>query len=164
MVLPELLADQDSALLVLALLLLLWLWLLVNRRQEEQQWVPERPIALTVEDLGRKAFICARSNDLFQYRSLFINGLETRELLGAMAKEYLECRSPELLREALEDLNMKIPIAAVYVGLAATEGTELIIKIKVGATERDINIGTVTKAGNSWRLLQPSGGIAKQSV
>ena len=51
MILPELLTDPDSGLLVVAILLLLWLWLLVNRRQESNASIPQRPIALSVEDL-----------------------------------------------------------------------------------------------------------------
>ena len=159
MVLPELLTDPDSGLLVVAILLLLWLWLLVNRRQESSKSIPQRPIALSVEDLGRKVFICSRSNDLFTFRSLFINGNEARTLLGPLAGAYLEQRSPQILKTSLEELSDSIPNTAVYIGLAKTEGTELIIKIRDGEVERDITIGSVTNIDNSWRLLQPSAGL-----
>ena len=159
MILPELLTDPDSGLLVVAILLLLWLWLLVNRRQESNASIPQRPIALSVEDLGRKVFICSRSNDLFTFRSLFINGNEARTLLGPLAAAYLERRSPQILKTSLEELSDIIPTTAVYIGLAKTEGTELIIKIRDGNVERDITIGSVTNIDNSWRLLQPSSGL-----
>ena len=159
MVLPELLTDPNSALLIVALLLLLWLWLLINRRQESSASIPQRPIALSVEDLGRKVFICSRSNDLFTFRSLFINGNEARTLLGPLATAYLERRSPQALKKSLEELSGQIPNTAVFVGLAKTEGTELIIKIREGEEERDITIGSLTNIDNSWRLLQPNGGL-----
>ena len=159
MVLPELLTDPDSGLLVVAILLLLWLWLLVNRRQQSTTSLPERPIALSVEDLGRKVFICSRSNDLFTFRSLFINGNEARTLLGPLASAYLERRNPQVLKSALKELSDNISTTAVFVGLAKTEGTELIIKIRDGEVERDITIGSVTNIDNSWRLLQPSAGL-----
>ena len=111
-----------------------------------------------VEDLGHKVFICSRSNDLF-ISILFINGNEARTLLGPLAEAYLERRSPQILKTSLEELSDIIPTTAVYIGLAKTEGTELIIKIRDGDVERDITIGSVTNIDNSWRLLQPSSGL-----
>ena len=81
MILPEWLKNQDNVYLIITVLLLLWLWLLVHRRQEEEKKIPQRPIALTVEDLGRKVFIAIRSTDIFLYRGLFINGGEAKFLL-----------------------------------------------------------------------------------
>jgi len=159
MVLPEWLQNQDNVFLVVAVLLLLWLWLLVSRRQEEESHVPERPIALSVEDLGRKVFRYARSHNTLLYRGLFINGSEAHNLLGDMATEYLERRSPQRLMQSLRDLKAEIPSHATFIGLGATEGTKLIIRIKVGEEEQNIFIGSVTKIENAWRLLEPKGGL-----
>ena len=159
MIVPKWLQNQDNAFLIIVVLLLLWLWLLVHRRQEEERKIPERTIALNVADLGRKAFISIRSNDLFVYRGLFINGKEAKMLLGNMAKEYLERRSVEVLKESMQLLIEEIPKNATYVGLATTEGTKLIITIKDGEKEHDIYIGSVTRVENSWRLLEPKGGL-----
>ena len=160
MIVPDWLRNQDNVFLLIVLLLLLWLWLLVYRRQEEERSVPERPIALTVDDLGRKAFICGRSNDIYLYRGLFINGMEARELLGDMAKEYLEKRNLQVLTHSLQTLHDQISKNATYVGLGTKEGTKLVIRIKVGTEEKNLSIGSVTQIGNSWRLLQPPEGIA----
>jgi len=162
MVLPEWLKDQDNVFLIVAVLLLLWLWLLVHRRQEEEKKIPQRPIALQVEDLGRKAFIAIRSNDMYLYRGLFINGGEAKALLGDMAKEYLEKRSVRVLKNSMQTLIEEIPNNSTYVGLSTTEGTKLIIRIKTGDEERDIYVGSVTRIDNSWRLLEPVGGLADQ--
>ena len=162
MILPEWLRNQDNVFLIIAILLLLWLWLLVHRRQEEDKKIPQRPIALKVEDLGRKAFVAIRSNDIYMYRGLFINGGEANSLLGDMAKEYLEQRSVHVLKDSLQTLIADVPNNSTYVGLSTTEGTKLIIKIKTGDEERDIHIGSVTRIDNSWRLLEPVGGLVRQ--
>ena len=114
MIVPDWLKNQDNVYLIIAVLLLLWLWLLINRRQEEERRIPIRPIALSVEDLGRKVFTYTRSNDIFSYRSLFINGSEARELLGEMAKEYLERRNPQCLTQSLQLLKDEIPNTAIW--------------------------------------------------
>ena len=101
---------------------------MVNRRQEERS-LPERPLPLTVEDLGRKVFTYARSNDVFSYRGLFINGSEARNLLGNLANEFLEKRNPQRLAQSLQTLKDEIPNSAIYVGLGTKEGTKLIIRI-----------------------------------
>ena len=163
MILPEWLKSQDNAFLMVAVLLLLWLWLLVHRRQEEEEKIPQRPITLRVEDLGRKSFIAIRSNDVYLYRGLFINGAEANSLLGDMAKEYLEKRSVQLLKNSMQTLSAEIPNNSTYVGLSTTEGTKLIIKIKAGKEEKDIYIGSVTRIDNSWRLLEPVGGLVNPS-
>jgi hypothetical protein len=159
MILPEWLKNQENALLIIAIFLLLWLWLLINRRQEEQQLLPERSTPLSVEELGRKAFICGRNTDIYLYRGLFINGSEANELLGNIATEYLEKRSPKILSKALDMLCNEIPNSATYVGLGKKKGTKLVIKIKIGTEEKDITIGSVTNIGNVWRLLEPCGGL-----
>ena len=159
MILPEWLKNQDNVLLVITILLLLWLWLLINRRHEKEHRIPDRPMPLSVQELARKAFVCGRSTDLYLYRGLFINGAEAKELLGDIATEYLEKRNPKVLSEALELLSNKIPNSASYVGLGRKEGTKLVIKIKIGAEEKDIVIGSVTNIGNVWRLLEPHGGL-----
>ena len=145
------------------MLLLLWLWLLVHRRQEEEKKIPQRPIALKVEDLGRKAFVAIRSNDMYLYRGLFINGSEAQSLLGEMAREYLEKRSVQVLKDSMQNLIAEVPNNAIYVGLSTTEGTKLIIKIKTGDDEKDIYVGSVTRIDNSWRLLEPVGGLANKA-
>ncbi len=161
MILPEWLKSQDNAFLIIAVLLLLWLWLLVNSRQEEEKKIPQRPIALQVEDLGRKAFIAIRSNDMYLYRGLFINGGEAKSLLGDLAKEYLDKRSAKVLKDSMQTLIAEIPNDATYVGLSTTEGTKLIIKIKSGTEEKDLYVGSVTRIDNSWRLLEPVGGLVE---
>ena len=161
MILPEWLKNQDNVYLIIVILLLLWLWLLVHRRQEEDKKIPQRPIALQVEDLGRKAFVAIRNNDLYLYRGLFINGGEAKSLLGDLAKEYLDKRSPKVLKESMQTLIAEVPRDATYVGLSTTEGTKLIIKIKSGTEEKDLYVGSVTRIENSWRLLEPVGGLAK---
>ena len=159
MILPEWLRNQDNAYLIIAVLLLLWLWLLVHRRQEEEKKIPQRAIALSVDDLGRKAFIAIRSNDMYLYRGLFINGAEAKSLLGDLAKEYLEQRSVHVLKESMQTLRAEILKSSTYAGLSKTEGTKLIIKIKTNDEEKDVYIGSVTRIDNSWRLLEPVGGI-----
>ena len=161
MILPEWLKSQDNAFLIIAVLLLLWLWLLVHRRQEEDKKIPQRPIALQVEDLGRKAFIAIRNNDIYLYRGLFINGGEAKSLLGDLAKEYLDKRSAKVLKNSMQTLIAEVPNDATYVGLSTTEGTKLIIKIKSGTEEKDLYVGSVTRIDNSWRLLEPVGGLVE---
>ena len=159
MIVPEWLKNQDNAFLIIAVLLLLWLWLLIHRRQEEKSKLPQRPMALSVEDLGRKAFVSGRSNDIFLFRGLFVNAIEAKSLLGEMSKEYLERRSVKRLKEALQTLSTEIPNHSTYVGLGTKEGTKLIITIKFGKKEKNIFVGSVTKIKNSWRLLEPFGGL-----
>ena len=161
MILPEWLKSQDNAFLIIAVLLLLWLWLLVHRRQEEDKKIPQRPIALQVEDLGRKAFIAIRNNDIYLYRGLFINGGEAKSLLRDLAKEYLDKRSAKVLKNSMQTLIAEVPNDATYVGLSTTEGTKLIIKIKSGTEEKDLYVGSVTRIDNSWRLLEPVGGLVE---
>ena len=114
MIVPEWLKNQDNLLLVITIFLLLWLWLLVNRRHEKERPLPNRPMPLSVQELGRKAFICGRSTDLYMYRGLFINGAEAKELLGEIAAEYLEKRNPTFLSQTLELLSKEIPNSASY--------------------------------------------------
>ena len=159
MIVPDWLKNQDNVFVLIVVLLLLQLWLLVHRRQEEERKIPERPISLQVEDLGRKVFIAIRSNDMYLYRGLFINGSEAKTILGGMAKEQLEKRSVQVLKRSLQKLVTELPNNSTYVGLSTTESTKLIIKIKTGSEEKDLYIGSVTRVDNSWRLLEPAGGL-----
>ena len=155
-ILPEWLQDNNTWLLVVALLLLLWLWLLIRRR-EEDSLSPIRPTPMSADELGRIVFMAARSRDLSRYRGLYLNGPEARTELGVHADSYLDQRSYTVLQHSLDELTRQIPATAIYNGVGEHRGRMFFIRVKfINNQVNIIKVGTHTRLGPVWRLLEPA--------
>ena len=92
---------------LLALVALLLLWAL-TRSEEEKKVRRARPMRhspVTLDELGRLVYGIAKGNNLDDYRALYINGGEARELIGGEAAEaYLNTRTVPMLSKSLQGL------------------------------------------------------------
>jgi hypothetical protein len=149
------LLDGYNASLVLVLLLLGWLLMLLRRRDATELRVqPRRPEPLTLDELGRLAFQAARSRDDRLWRDLFIHGAEARLLLGDRAQEFLEVRTPEVLRGVLDAVASALPRSATYAGIETDPtGIHALKALTDDGTVTRLSIGRSVQVGVQFRLL-----------
>ena len=158
MLIPGWMREQDNALLLIALLLTLWLWLLVTRRAEVTYEEPrqERKSPLTPNELGRAIFSYCLSKDLQGYRSLFLNAREAHEKLGAVAEQFLEKRSVQVLQQSFDQLTSTILIGSVYAGIDEQERSKIVIIVRLpDGEQKHLMVGSITVVGTVLRLLEP---------
>jgi hypothetical protein len=147
------LSTEDTALLVVAALLCLWLWLLVRRREETRRF--ERPIPLTLDELGRMVFQAARSQDRRTWRALFLNGAEAADRMGREAERWLETHDMAHLADLLDAINESIPPQTIYLGCEEQRDGRCALKLKQPeGDEFLVAVGRADKVGTAWRLIE----------
>jgi hypothetical protein len=144
-----------NAPLVLVLLLLSWLLMLNRRRDDADARVQRRrPEPLTLDELGRLAFLAARSRDDHLWRDLFVHGAEARALLGDRAQGFLETRTPEVLKGVLDVVATALPQGATYAGIETDPtGVHALKALTDDGTVTRLSIGRSVQVGVHFRLL-----------
>ena len=150
---------QRNVFLVVALLLAVFLFIRVNRRERVKRWPRLTP--LDIKSLGRMTFAAARSNNLHEFRQLFLNGAEARKLFNDLAEEYMEKRNAAALQDILHGFNIQIPNGSSYIGPDPNHTKQLVIQIKLADESETLAlpIGKETQVDRAWRILEPTGGF-----
>ena len=139
-------------------LLMLWLWTRKHNRDVEAKR-PVRASPLSPDEMGRVVFALLRSKDSMAFRALFLNGAESRDLMGQEeAESYLESRTGPRLEKAFRHLVTQVPVGASYKECIITEEVCYIDLLCSDGSEQRLNIGRVALVGAVIRLVSPSSG------
>jgi hypothetical protein len=150
------LLDSQTLALMVALLLGLWLLLRVNR--EQTQRTPERRRPLTPNELARMVMETARADDRAGWRSLFLMGAESTEVMGAQADRFLAaCRGPRLA-EALQLLRAQLPTGATFLYGRQEHDGRCYMHLRDREIEAEIYFGRAVKVGAVLRMVEPASG------
>lgn len=150
------LLDPQTLALMAALLLGLWLLLRVNREQEKLR--PQRRGPQSPTELARMVMELARANDRQGWRSLFLMGAESREVMGGQADHFLSaCRGPRL-DEALRLLQQQIPPAATFMYGRQEHDGRCYLHLQDREVELELCFGKAVKVGKVLRLVEPASG------
>ena len=142
---------------LLALALLFFFTRSRDRRLTEPKR-PERKSPVTEDELGRALYGVIQSERFAEYRALYINGGEAAQVLGEeAARDYLELRSPEVLKANL-DLHIRAFRGSTgYAGFEKTVDERFSIQIQVGNQKtRKVPIGNIVMLGAVYRLAVPA--------
>jgi hypothetical protein len=139
--------------LVLVLLLMGWLWMLVRRRESDTPERRLRPAPMSLDKLGRAAFLAALNRDQQMWRDLFVNGAEARTLLSDGAATFLEARTPAVLDSVLHSVVAEVRSGSIYGGVEtdASGGHALRVTLPDGGVAL-APIGHTVQVGPAWRL------------
>ncbi len=152
MILPS---PQTLALMA-ALLLGLWLFLRVNREQSRR--VPERRRPLSPNELARMVLEAARADDRPGWRSLFLVGSETTEVMGVQADRFLAaCRGPRM-GVALVLLRQQIPAGSQFMYGRQEHDGRCYLHLRDREVELEIYFGKAVKVGAVMRMVEPASG------
>ncbi|RME25320.1 MAG: hypothetical protein D6798_09245 [Deltaproteobacteria bacterium] len=153
--------------LTMALVALLVLWLIARLATPRPtvEHPHHRVVALNHDELGRLIFQAARSRDFFAFRDLFLNAHEAGELLGLQeAENYLELRSDEHIRKALDVLADACRPGTTYGGVVPVEGGLLGIRVnEPNGGHFVVAVGSVTEIEGGCRLHLASPRIVSET-
>jgi len=139
-------------------LLMLWLWTRKHNRDVEAKR-PVRASPLSPDEMGRVIFALLRSKDSMAFRALFLNGAESRDLMGQEeAESYLESRTGPRLEKAFRHLVTQVPVGASYKECIITEEVCYIDLLCSDGSEQRLHIGRVALVGAVIRLVSLSSG------
>jgi len=143
------------------LLALLTLWLIARifgqTSTKNAKKPPRRPSPVSAEELGRILFGIGRSSDVAAYRSLFLNGAEAMQILGAdHAERYLSGRSLAALEVSCGHLATALPSGTSYLRAEVTPTHQCILHVaNPDGSGRSVQVGTVAQVGAVLRLVAP---------
>ena len=152
MITPTWFQNNDNVFLVIALLLLMWL--LTRIEQRNNQPMLNRPAPMNPEELAREIYRSLLLCDVQLFRSLFINALEAKNLLGEHAHDYLDLRTSVVIQELFEHLRANVSTQTEFCGIE-NQGKILSLLIQKDLVTHRVSIGTICNIGYTYRLLVP---------
>ncbi|MBM75478.1 MAG: hypothetical protein CMK59_08745 [Proteobacteria bacterium] len=152
MILPEWFKNNDNVLLLVVLLLLMWL--LTRIEQRKIQPILKRPAPMNPDELAREIYRSLLLCDLNLFRSLFINALEAKSLLGQHANAYLELRTTLVIKDLFEDLRNSVSNQTEFCGID-NRGKILSLLVQRDLETEAVQIGSICRVGYTCRILVP---------
>jgi len=148
---------------LLSLIGLLVLWLITRIMGQEEVPVrrpSKRHSPLNAEEFARAVFSIVRSENVAEYRGLYLTGAEATQVMGdPVAKTYLERRTSNVFGIAFDALFDQVPADARFERGHLTEQDVVELWVLDAEQRRHcIPVGQITHVGAILRLIAPAVG------